>query len=55
MIKVNNFDKALALANKIADSYTSISVAEYEITHAYAERNLEEWNFINGRWHKIIK
>ena len=41
--------------DKIADSYTSISVAEYKITPAYAERNLEEWNFINGRWRKIIK
>lgn len=41
--------------DKIGDVYTSISVAQYEITPAYSERNLEEWNFSNGRWHKMIK
>lgn len=41
--------------DKIADSYISISVAEYKITPAYAERNLKEWNFINGRWRKTVK
>ncbi len=35
--------------------YTSISKWDYDRIPAYSERNLEEWAFRNGRWHKTIK
>lgn len=40
--------------DKIGDVFTSISKAEYSRTVAYQEKDLEEWNFINGRWRKKI-
>ena len=38
--------------DKINESFTSISVSEYMRTPAYQNKQLEEWNFINGRWRK---
>ena len=38
--------------DKINDSFTSISESEYLRTPAYQGKDLEEWNFINGRWIK---
>lgn len=41
--------------DKICNSYTSISVAEYSRTPAYQNKNLEEWNFLNGKWRKTVR
>ena len=41
--------------DKVNDVFTSISEFEYSRTPAYQEKDLEEWNFVNGRWRKSIK
>lgn len=41
--------------DKIGKSFCSVSVREFSTNAAYSERNLEEWTFINGRWHKSVK
>lgn len=40
--------------DKINGSFTSISVADYSSNTGYQKKDLEEWNFINGRWKKKI-
>ena len=41
--------------DKIGESFCSVSAFEVSINAAYSERNLEEWTFVNKRWHKSVK
>ena len=51
--RIHRDDKKFYM-DKVNDVFTSISEFEYSRTPAYQEKDLEEWNFVNGRWRKVL-